>query len=167
MKITKITLNNFRLYLGANSIVLNNSLKAPLSIISGLNGYGKTSFVDSIAWCLYGNLIVQVDDGYRKEIYYAGGYKKFLKSQMNRTALSREKESKYSVEISFENVRLPGVESCEILIKRIVDIISLKEYLTIKIDGVRNQLTEEIGYEEFINQYILPRELAKFFFFDS
>lgn len=167
MKITKITLNNFRLYLGANSIVLNNSLKAPLSIISGLNGYGKTSFVDSIAWCLYGNLIVQVDDGYRKEIYHAGGYSKFLKSQMNRTALSRKEESKYSVEILFENVRLPGVESCQIVIKRIVDIISLKESLKIKIDGVKNQLTEEIGYEEFVNQYILPRELAKFFFFDS
>ena len=30
-----------------------------------------------------------------------------------------------------------------------------------------NELTKEVGYEVFINDFILPREIAKFFFFDA
>lgn len=31
----------------------------------------------------------------------------------------------------------------------------------------QNELTKKVGYETFINDFILPREIAKFFFFDS
>ena len=39
------------------------------------------------------------------------------------------------------------------------------EELNIKIDGIENELTKEVGFEVFINDFILPREIAKFFFF--
>ena len=41
------------------------------------------------------------------------------------------------------------------------------ENLEILIDGNQNELTKKVGYETFINDFILPREIAKFFFFDS
>ena len=28
-------------------------------------------------------------------------------------------------------------------------------------------MTKEVGYEVFINDFVLPREIAKFFFFDA
>jgi DNA sulfur modification protein DndD len=41
------------------------------------------------------------------------------------------------------------------------------EELKIFIDGLENELTKEVGFEVFINDFILPREIAKFFFFDA
>ena len=35
------------------------------------------------------------------------------------------------------------------------------------IDEKVNELTKKVGFETFINDFILPREIAKFFFFDS
>ena len=168
MIIKSLTLDNYRLYKGQNTFDFSTSKKKPIALVSGLNGFGKTSFVHSIAWCLYGNLLVQVDEQYRKEIYNSGGYKNFLSSQMNRSVLEGiQGESKYSVKLELKDVKLPGVLSSTVVISRTVDVNSSNEYLEIFIDGVKNQLTEEVGYEEFINEYILSREIAKFFFFDS
>ena len=167
MKIQNLTLYNYRLYKGLNEFKFNNQHKTPISLVSGLNGFGKTSFVHALAWCLFGNLIVQVDENYRKEIFSSGGYKKFLLSQMNRTADSKKASDNYYVKVVFEGVLLPGTIGSQVSIERKFNTSSLKESLRIEIDGMKNQLTEEIGYEEFINDYILPREIAKFFFFDS
>ena len=167
MKLKSLTLYNYRLYKGANTFEFNNHLKTPISLVSGLNGFGKTSFVHALSWCLYGNLLVQVDDSYRKEIFSVGGYKKFLLSQMNRTNDLNKSSNNYFVKVVLQGVKLPGVLESEVVIERNFSTSNLKESLSIEIDGATNQLTEEIGYEEFINDYILPREVAKFFFFDS
>ena len=53
------------------------------------------------------------------------------------------------------------------MIKRSFDCKSKKESLKILIDGQENELTKDVGYEVFINDFILPREIAKFFFFDA
>ena len=53
------------------------------------------------------------------------------------------------------------------MIKRSYDFKSNKEELKIFIDDLENELTKEVGYEVFINDFILPREIAKFFFFDA
>ncbi|HWZ22072.1 MAG TPA: hypothetical protein VNW06_05430, partial [Cytophagaceae bacterium] len=42
-----------------------------------------------------------------------------------------------------------------------------KEDIQILIDGKPNELTKTIGQEIFINDFILPKEIAKFFFFDA
>ena len=42
-----------------------------------------------------------------------------------------------------------------------------KETVDILIDGVKNELTREIGSEVFINDFILNKDIAQFFFFDS
>lgn len=39
--------------------------------------------------------------------------------------------------------------------------------MEILIDGVKNELTDEIGPEVFINDFILNKDIAKLFFFDS
>ena len=39
--------------------------------------------------------------------------------------------------------------------------------MKIFIDDQENELTKEAGFEVFINDFILPREIAKFFFFDA
>ena len=46
-------------------------------------------------------------------------------------------------------------------------LILQKEQVEIIIDGNRNELTEEIGPDVFINDFILNKDIARLFFFDS
>lgn len=54
-----------------------------------------------------------------------------------------------------------------IRIVRSYDYLFETESVDIFIDGVRNELTNEIGPDVFINDFILNKDIARFFFFDS
>lgn len=54
MTIREIELNNFRIYKGKNKIELFPDENRNLIIVSGNNGFGKTTFLMSLVWCLYG-----------------------------------------------------------------------------------------------------------------
>ena len=68
MRIEKIILNNFRIYNGDNHISFNNKRGKNVSLIAGKNGFGKTTFLTSLIWGLYGNLMSQVEVKYKKDI---------------------------------------------------------------------------------------------------
>lgn len=53
MYINKIIIKNFRLYKNVN-IDFNSANNKNIAIIIGDNGKGKTTFLNAIAWCLYG-----------------------------------------------------------------------------------------------------------------
>jgi DNA sulfur modification protein DndD len=76
MTIKEIELYNFRIYKGSNQISLSSADSQNIFIISGKNGYGKTTFLMSLVWCLYGRNMQEVDDLYKKEIADQGGYSK-------------------------------------------------------------------------------------------
>ena len=73
----------------------------------------------------------------------------------------------YSVTIEFSEVVIPSLPCTSIKISRSYDIIQDKESVEILIDGVRNELANEIGPDVFINDFILNKDIARFFFFDS
>lgn len=55
MILDKIVLNNFGLYAGSQTITLTPpSPKRPIILIGGLNGGGKTTFLDALQLCLFG-----------------------------------------------------------------------------------------------------------------
>ena len=68
MRIKTITLYNYRLYLGTNTISFNEVEGKNIFLISGQNGFGKTTFLHSLLWCLYGRLMTDVDESVRKDI---------------------------------------------------------------------------------------------------
>ena len=78
MRIDKITLKNFRQYQGSNTIDLKTSGEKNIILIGGKNGYGKTNFLMSLVWCLYGEDITKIDDNFKREIQKEGNYSKFL-----------------------------------------------------------------------------------------
>src|SRR5688572_22158214 len=92
MFIEKIAINNFRVYKGKNEVLLSVDPAQNVSIISGNNGFGKTSMLTSLVWCLFGKLMVDVDERYRKEIYESGGYKRYCEKIMNRVAWTENQE---------------------------------------------------------------------------
>lgn len=190
MIISKISLSNYRLYQGINEIEFKVKKGKNIYLISGENGFGKTTFLHSLIWCLYGRLITEVEAEVRKDIVKAG-YKEFLKGNFNNTVRNKFEEldknivaeikkhgytidteyvrelSTYSVAIDFSYVVIPSLPCTSIRIVRSYDYLFETESVDIFIDGVRNELTNEIGPDVFINDFILNKDIARFFFFDS
>jgi hypothetical protein len=191
MKIKTIELNNYRLYKGINKIVFPNGNNKNLYLISGENGFGKTTFLHSLLWCLYGRLMADIDESFRKEMSN-GGYNNTVVNNLNQicrqnlytevtqTTLSRIKKqgysidtefvkewSQYAVSLEFTDIHIPSIPCQTLRITRSFDILLDKENVEILIDGAISELTSEIGQEVFINDFILNKDIARFFFFDS
>ena len=168
MTIKQIELYNFRIYKGKNIINLSVENNENIVIISGKNGYGKTTFLMSLVWCMYGRQMSDVDEIYKKEIESNGNYKKYIKNSLNKQA-ELEGKTKFSVSVTFSNVNsIPDITCNELKITRTYHTEGSKEEeLEILIDGMENELIEEVGKEIFIRDFIMPKEIAKFFFFDA
>lgn len=192
MFIDSITIHNYRSYQGTSKIFFPNG-KKNVFLIAGNNGFGKTTFLTSLVWCLYGKLMVDVDEKYRRDINDAQGYKSFAKQCMNNNLAkkldafgitSEEKKfiqkngyvellseladiSSYSIEIQISDVFIPSIPCSSITIHREYDYVLEQESLEVLIDGKINELAKEVGYDIFINDFILSKDIAKFFFFDA
>ena len=189
MVIKNITLYNYRLYYGKNSIDFNVKDNRNLFIITGENGFGKTTFLHSLIWCLYGKNASEVDeDSYRETLN--SSYVKIQKSNLNVIAQEKLKlvsdetkkdiakkgyngfeeiksYSTYYVSMEFAEVMIPSVPCKSLKIIRSYDSITSKEETKILIDGRPSELTEDMGADIFINDFTLSRDIARFFFFDS
>lgn len=174
MYIKEIELNNFRIYKGINRISILPDADKNIIVISGKNGYGKTTFLMSLVWCLYGKQMEKVDALYQKEITDKGGYGKYIGNSLNRLAKA-EGETKFSVSITFTEVKIPEITCNEVKITRSYDIVtSTSDKVEVLIDGFQNELIQDLttegkqdGEEIFIRDFILPIEIAKFFLFDA
>lgn len=168
MIIKSIELNNFRIYKGVNKIDLTPADDKNIIIVSGHNGFGKTTFLMSLVWCLYGRQMSNVDDFYKKEIDEKGGYSKYIGNSLNIEA-EKEGKTRFSVTTTFTDVEIPDTTCTEITIIRSYDsAINADDELKVLIDGRESDLFSDKQEEElFIRDYILPIEIAKFFFFDA
>ena len=174
MYINEIELNNFRIYKGVNKINLSPEEDKNIIVVSGKNGFGKTTFLMSLVWCLYGKNMQNVDELYQKEIGDKGGYGKYIGNSLNRLAKS-ERDTKFSVSVTFRDVKIPEITCNEIKITRTYDIVtSASDKVEVLVDGFQNELIQDLttdgkqdGEEIFIRDFILPIEIAKFFFFDA
>lgn len=192
MFIDSIELYNFRAYKGVNKVSFEKNGKN-VFLVAGNNGFGKTTFLTSLVWCLYGKLMIDVDEKFRRDINDAQGYKNFAKANLNQESAlliseadftnedkkhiakngyggtygKYEEDSKYHVEIHMTDVFIPAIPCSEITIKRTYDYLLETENIEVLIDGHVNELAKEVGYDIFINDFILSKDIAKFFLFDA
>lgn len=192
MFIDSIELYNFRAYKGVNKVSFEKNGKN-VFLVAGNNGFGKTTFLTSLVWCLYGKLMIDVDEKFRRDINDAQGYKNFAKANLNQESalliseadLTNEDkksiakngyrgaygkfdaDSKYYVEIHITDVFIPSIPCSEITIRRTYDYLLEMENVKVLIDGRINELAKEVGYDIFINDFILSKDIAKFFLFDA
>lgn len=192
MFIDSIILNNYRSYKGTNKVTFNNDTKN-VYLIAGYNGFGKTTFLTSLVWCFYGKLMVDVDERYRREINDVQGYKNYAKLNLNKQSAqdilnlnitleekkyiqkngyvgmyeNLQEKTQYFVEISLTDVFIPSIPCRKISIKRTYDFLLENETIEVLIDEQTNELAKEVGYDIFINDFILSKDIAKFFFFDA
>lgn len=172
MIIKEIVLNNFRIYGGYNPIDLAPDGDKNIIIVSGKNGYGKTTFLMSLVWCLYGKQMQKVDEMYQKEIKDEKNYGSYIANSLNLDS-RQNGEARFSVSVTFAEIEDPDIDAKEICVERYFDQEN-GEDLIIRFDGREHNewkylnKKERTDYEEhFIREHILPLEVAKFFFFDA
>ena len=152
MIITRLTLNNFGVYAGFNTFEFSGA--KPVVLIGGMNGRGKTTFLEAILLALYGsNSFAYNESKYRT-------YGQYLKAYVNRADGSLES----SVELEF---KLASGKEESYLIKREWSGAStrVREKITVNKDGEFSSFLTA-NWSMFIEN-ILPSGLSNFFFFDG
>lgn len=172
MKFSNIKICNFRQYYKTVDFDLSTDNDRNIIVIGGKNGYGKTNFLLSIVWCLYGEKISQIDDNFKKEIQKEKNYSSFMGQSINWSA-QKEGIETFSVSILVEEIELPEINKLpsnadKVLITRSRNTITTEEKLSI-IDPTLNIeiFDDEADKFNFINDYIIPIDAAKFVFFDA
>lgn len=152
MIIKRLTLNNFGVYAGQNSFEFTSN--KPIVLVGGMNGRGKTTFLEAILLALYGsNSIVYKESNYST-------YGKYLRSYINKSSWSQQA----SVELEFVMSESTGREY---VINRKWDSLSRRtaETITVKENGQYSEFLTK-NWAMFIEN-ILPSALSSFYFFDG
>ena len=152
MIINRLTMHNFGVYAGTNTFEFTS--KKPIVLIGGMNGRGKTTFLEAILLSLYGaNSIAYKESDYNS-------YNQYLRSYVNNNSWS---QSSY-VEIEF----LLNESSNDIyLVRREWNAISriTKEEIFVQQNGVYSEFLTQ-NWAMFVEN-ILPSALSSFYFFDG
>ena len=125
MIIKKLRLHNFGVYAGDNEFIFKG--EKPVVLIGGMNGRGKTTFLEAILLALYGsNSFAYVESETKSYLHY-------LRAFVNRSSADQT----CSIELEFEINN--GVKE-NYIIKREWDAISkrIKEQISVLKDGVYN-----------------------------
>ena len=149
MKIKKVILQNIGVYVNRNEFDLQAD--KPIILIGGMNGRGKTTFLESILFALYGRR--SLDSGIKQENY--------LRKVSNVTG----NQSMCFIEIQF-SVQEQGKDA-EYAVRRYWDIDRNKIVLkTIVWKNREESQALSENWDMFVEE-ILPRAIASFFFFDG
>ena len=172
MKLSNIKINNFRQYYNDVNIDLTTNSDQNIIVIGGKNGYGKTNLLISIVWCLYGRQLEKVDNNFKQEIKKEKNYDSFMLQSLNWTAKKENKDT-FSVSIVVSEIELPEItklnsNSESVIITRTFNVTSMNEKLSISCPNSNMEIfDDEADKINFINDYIIPIDAAKFVFFDA
>lgn len=152
MIIKKLKLHNFGVYAGENEFIFEG--KKPIVLIGGMNGRGKTTFLEAVLLSLYGpNSFAYLESGQKS-------YLQYLRSFVNRGS----EDQTCSVKLEFEINN--GIKE-NYIVKREWDAAGkrTKEQISVIKDGSYNEFLTN-NWPMFVEN-ILPSALSSFFFFDG
>ena len=153
MIINKLQLHNFGVYASDNTFVFNS--EKPVVLIGGMNGRGKTTFLEAILLALYGKNSFAVQESIH------GAYGKYLKAHTNIADGTNESfvELEFSIEEDGKNNIYTVNRSWNTNVKNI------KDKVTVKKNGNDDSFLAK-NWTMFVES-ILPSALANFYFFDG
>ncbi len=162
MILHKLTLNNFGLFRGRQTITLTPYNSRPIILIGGMNGSGKTTLLDAVRLCLYGKRSL----GSRVS---PNEYHEYLAAMIHRTPSQKIQLNQASVSLEFEYARGGERKLCSV--EREWKQFgksnrSVKEGLTFSEDKSQNVMSEASHLQDHINE-LIPVGVSQFFFFDG
>ena len=153
MIIKKLVMHNFGIYAGTN--VMNFTGDKPVVLIGGMNGRGKTTFLEAVLLALYGSNSF----AYSEDKKYSS-YGQYLRAFINETDNSLE---------AYVELEFAMDKSCEevYFIHREWDgkAQRIHEKLNVRKNGEESKFLTE-NWAMFVEN-ILPSALSNFFFFDG
>ena len=152
MIINRLPMHNFGVYAGTN--IFEFTHKKPIVLIGGMNGRGKTTFLEAILLSLYG----ANSTAYKESKY--NSYNQYLRSYVNRSHWS---QSSY-VELEFV---LNESTNDTYVVRREWDALSkiTKEKICVQQNGIYSEFLTK-NWAMFVES-ILPSALSSFYFFDG
>ncbi len=152
MIIRRLQLHNFGVYAGDNEFLFTNN--KPIVLVGGMNGRGKTTFLEAVLLALYGSNSVAYTESKKRS------YSQYLKSFVNKNAEDKE----CIVELEFE---VNNGTKENYIVKRTWNSTDKKtnENIFVYKDGVANEFLTQ-NWPMFVEN-ILPSALSSFFFFDG
>lgn len=153
MIINRLQLHNFGVYASDNTFVFNST--KPVVLIGGMNGRGKTTFLEAILLALYGKNSSAVQESNH------GAYSKYLKAHTNIADGTNESfvELEFTVEEDGKNNVYTVNRSWNLNVKNIKDKVIVKKNSNDDAFLAKN-------WTMFVES-ILPSALANFYFFDG
>lgn len=152
MIINRLTMHNFGVYAGTNIFEFTHNKQ--IVLIGGMNGRGKTTFLEAILLSLYGANSIAYKESKNNS------YNKYLRSYVNKSHWSQSS----FIELEFV---LNESSNDTYLVRREWDALSkiTKERISVQQNGTYSEfLTKNWGM--FVEN-ILPSALASFYFFDG
>ena len=162
MLIEKVSLVNWGPYYQENTVDLSVSEDAPVIVVQGLNGFGKTKFIDALKWVFAGSVY--------------GGFD--VRDYLNRQSLLEGNEFETSVKIIFSSNGTKYELSRTVKVNPSVltideeGVISSDRDVTFDNQG-RVRLAEEgnvpftDNVSKVVIQRLFPQRLVDFYFFDA
>lgn len=153
----KLVIHNYGIYKGRHEILLNtDGVKKPIVLFGGLNGGGKTTFLDALKLTLYGKFAHCSNRG-------SMAYHEYLKETINRHCRHEEGAS-----LELEFTTYYGGEKNKYQIKRYwrkTGKSTVREEMEVIHNDVLDQVMTEQWYE-YVNEFI-PLNISDLFFFDG
>ena len=156
MIISRVTLFNFGLYRGEHTVAFPNSEDGRcVTLIGGLNGRGKTTFLDAVTLAMYGKRALRMLQNERIK------YSTYILNHINKSAKPR----KAGITIVLDGLsNFPG----GLIIERSWSsdsLDSVDERFTVMHDGAEDKYLSE-NWDYYVEE-ILPLNISRFFFFDN
>lgn len=152
MIINRLTMHNFGVYAGTN--IFEFTHERPIVLIGGMNGRGKTTFLEAILLSLYGaNSIAYKESKYNS-------YNQYLRSYVNKDHWSQSS----FVELEFV---LNESSNDTYIVRREWNALSkiTKETISVQQNGAYSEFLTK-NWAMFVEN-ILPSALSSFYFFDG
>jgi DNA sulfur modification protein DndD len=156
MIIDKLTLHNFGVYGGRHEIELTpTNPSKPITLFGGLNGGGKTTFLDALLLVLYGKFAKCSNRGNLS-------YDDYLRKSINRNVSAQDGAA---VELEFRHRQSNVEESIKVSRSWRATGKGIREDVTVYRNGQIDPESTERWYE-FIEE-LIPSRIANLFFFDG
>jgi len=157
MIIQQVIIQNFGLYKGKHIVNLeNNDMAKNVTLIGGLNGRGKTTFLDAIILGLYGRRALKYLQDERIR------YSAFIENHVSK-GIPAGSRTEIAITLSGSNGEGDTITICRAWDKTLVGV-SDETLIT-----YRNGITDESlskNWDYFVEE-ILPLTISRFFFFDN
>lgn len=163
MLIREISLENFGLYRGVNSISLAPRVKyrqkRPVVLIGGQNGSGKTTVLEALRLCLYGPLSLGERVSRRE-------YEEFLRDRIHRSTDAALLPKSASVGLEFEYSTTGQLHTYRVERSWELSGNTVHTFLDIKRDG---ELLDEVdqSYADDFLRDLVPPGVSQLYFFDG